>query len=208
MRSKQEQTGGPKSDEPVRRAAAFHFDDVTPLTGHRAKGHFSEPLACADNPESGFLVERDTGRVFLQYAGRQRPDTGFFGSFDQILEQHQPHALSGKFCSDIDADFRDAGIDAARGGRAKRRPAGQFVSGKGAETRARKMRLVPFLPAARIRLKSRMAGINALLVNIQNSRGMLITQMSCSYGDMTPPLRGFIPLPRSPRCRTADERSG
>lgn len=49
------------------------------------------------------------------------------------------------------------------------------------------MRVIPLLPAARLRLECGMAGIDALLINIQNSRGISIFKGGDDDGDFLLP---------------------
>ena len=122
-------------------AASFEDDGVAPDPVLLA-----DLFAVADETEAAFFVNMHAGFVFREDAGLEGPKVVMLTAGDKGPEKGLPNLLTAMAGGDVDADFRDAGVDAAVGDGGKGGPADDGVVQEGDEAAVRKMGGVPLFP--------------------------------------------------------------
>jgi len=115
--------------------------------------------------EAGPFMDFQAGNIFGKDAGLKGPKAVFFTFFDQRLQQLFAEALATAFSIDIDADFGDAGIDAAAGDGGKSGPCEDLVVLDSYEAAVFEMGCVPFFPGWGSGLEGSVAGGQAAFVD-------------------------------------------
>lgn len=110
-------------------------------------------------------MDFQAGNIFGEDAGLQGPETVGFTFFYQRLQQLFAEALATAGRIDIDADFGDAGIDAAAGDGGKSGPCEDLVVLDGYEAAMFEMGAVPFFPCRGAGLESSVPGGQAAFID-------------------------------------------
>src|SRR3954447_22146410 len=161
--------GGRSAD---RRASALEQEHVAPGAVQP-----TEPLAAADDPETGSLMHAEARLVLREDAGLDRPDPGRLGRGDERLEQRPADAAAARLGSDVDAVLDHAAVDAAIRHRRDGDEAGDAAVHDRDEPVRSEMPLVPALPRRHLRLERRVARRDPLRVDPSDLRPVLRVQL-------------------------------
>lgn len=140
--------------------AALKEDDVAPAPVHLAK-----PLAGANDPESGFGMERQAGGVFGEDSGLKGPDARTFSFSNEMGEKFCADSSTARNLRDIDAYFSDTGIDAAARYGGERSPTQDLIAIRCDRPASLQMALIPLTPLGCGLLKGGVSGSNAFEID-------------------------------------------
>src|SRR5262249_7307931 len=144
-------------------AATFEQDDIAPYTFQ-----FAEPFASSDFAKTGATMNCQTGNIFRQDSGLQRPDAVSFRFCNQRLQQHIADALPSATGSPVAAYLSHAAIDTAARHRAERRPTEDFCAASCYQSAVSQMSHIPDFPLWRGGFKGRISCRNSFDVNFTN----------------------------------------
>jgi hypothetical protein len=118
-------------------------------------------------------VQREARLVLREDAGLDRPDPGVLGRLDQGGEQPAADAAAAGRLGDVHGILDDTGVDAPAGHRRDRGPADDGSLDLRDEAVVGQVRGVPAGPGRDLRLEGRVAGGDALRVDLRHRRPVL-----------------------------------